>query len=97
VGILQITGIAIKVLLFLHEKIKIYCSYFKEAKRIFKGIKLQQKILVYEIHSLLRLAKQCEDDIKRMLQDRTKRSGGVDIYSPSPVLHSPGVWTLFRI
>lgn len=68
-GVLQITGVAIKVLLFLQNKIKVFRNYSKEVNRIFKGIKLQQKIFVYEIHLFLRLAKQGEGDIERMLQD----------------------------
>lgn len=68
-GVLQITGTAIKLSLLLQKKIKVFRNYSREVSRILKVVDRQQKNFVHEIHLLLRLAKQDEDDIERMLQD----------------------------
>jgi hypothetical protein len=68
-GVFQITGIAIKVSLLLQKKIKVFRNYSREAGRILKSVDRQQKNFIHEIHLLLRLAKQDEDVIERMLED----------------------------
>lgn len=68
-GVLQLTGVAIKLSLLLQKKIKVFRNYSREVSRVLKGVNRQQKNFLHEIHLLLRLAKQDEDDIERMLQD----------------------------
>lgn len=68
-GVLQLTGVTIKVSLLLQKKIKVFRNYSREVDRVLKGVDRQRKNFLHEIHLLLRLAKQSEDDIERMLQD----------------------------
>lgn len=68
-GVLQLTGVAVKVSLVLKKKIKVFRNYSRELSRVLKGVNRQQKNFLHETHLLLRLAKQDEDDIDRMLED----------------------------
>lgn len=68
-GVVQLTGVAIKLSLLLQKKLKVFRNYSREISRVFKAVNRQQKNFLHEIHLLLRLAKQDEDDIERMLQD----------------------------
>lgn len=68
-GVLQITGVAINLSSILQKKIKVFRNYSREISRVLKGVNRQQKNFLHEIHLLLRLAKQDEDDIERMLKD----------------------------
>lgn len=68
-GVLQITGVAIKVSSVLQKKIKVFRNYSREVDRVLKSVNRQRKNFVHEIHLLLRLAKQDEDDIERMLEN----------------------------
>lgn len=68
-GVLQVTGVAIKVSLLLQKKVKVFRNYSREVDRVLKGVNRQQKNFRHEIHLLLRLAKQDEDAIEYMLQD----------------------------
>lgn len=68
-GVLQLTGIAVKITLVLQKKIKVFRNYSREVARGLKGVNRQQKNFLHEIHLLLRLAALDEDDIQCMLED----------------------------
>lgn len=68
-GILQITGVAIKVSSVLQKKIKVFRNFSQEVKRALNMVDVQQKNFLHQIHLLLRLARQDEHDIENMLQD----------------------------
>lgn len=68
-GVLQLTGIAVKATLVLQKKIKVFRNYSREISRVLKGVNRQQKNFLHEVHLLLRLATLGEDDIQCMLED----------------------------
>lgn len=68
-GVLQLTGVVIKMSLLLQDKIKFLRNYSREISRVLKKVDRHRKNFIHEIYLLLRQAKQDEDDIERMLQD----------------------------
>lgn len=68
-GVLQLTGVAVKVALVLQKKIKVFRNWSAEVSRVLKSVDRQQKNFIHEIHLLLRLAKQDEHGIRCMLED----------------------------
>lgn len=81
-GVLQITGAAIKISSPLKKKIKVFSNYSREVGRVLKSVSRQRKNFLHEVHLLLRLAEQDELDIERMLED------GGDRHWRSPELES---------
>lgn len=68
-GVLQITGVTIKVSSLLKKRIRAVRNYSREVDRVLKSANRQRKNFLHEIHLLLRLAKQDEHAIERMLED----------------------------
>lgn len=70
-GVVQLTGVALKVSLVIYKKLKVFRNYSREVARVLKAVDRQRKNFVHEIHLLLRQALGCEneDDIEQMLED----------------------------
>lgn len=68
-GVLQLTGVALKVSLLIYKKLKVFRNYSREVARVLKAVDRQRKNFVHEIHLLVRQACENEDDIEQMLED----------------------------
>lgn len=68
-GVLQLTGTALKISSLIYKKVKIFRNYSREVKRVLKGVDRQRQNFIHEIHLFLRQAHQNEDDIEQMLDD----------------------------
>lgn len=68
-GVLQLTGAALKVSSTICQKIKIFRNYSREVKRVLKGVDRQRQNFIHEVHLCLRQAQQEENDIEQMLDD----------------------------
>lgn len=68
-GVLQLTGAALKVSSIICKKIKIFRNYSREVKRVLKGVDRQRQNFIHEVHLCLRQAQQTENDIEQMLDD----------------------------
>lgn len=68
-GVLQLTGAALKVSSIICQKIKIFRNYSREVKRVLKGVDRQRQNFIHEVHLCLRQAQQTENDIERMLDN----------------------------
>lgn len=68
-GVLQLTGAALKVSSIICKKIKIFRNYSREVKRVLKGVDRQRQNFIHEVHLCLRQAHQTENDIEQMLDD----------------------------
>lgn len=66
-GVLQLTGVALKVSSIICKKIKIFRNYSREVKRVLKGVDRQRQNFIHELHLCLRLVRQSENDIEQML------------------------------
>lgn len=69
-GILQVTGTALKLSLLIYDKLKTFRHYSREVKRILKGFERQRKNFIHEIHIILQHAEQCEPGIEEMLENQ---------------------------
>lgn len=68
-GVLQLTGAALKVSSIICRKIRIFRNYSREVKRVLKGFERQRQNFVHEVHLCLRQAQQPDNDILQMLDD----------------------------
>lgn len=68
-GVLQVTGTALKISSLIYQKVKIFRNYSREVKRVLKGVDRQRQNFIHEIHLFLRQAQQNEDNIEQMLDD----------------------------
>lgn len=68
-GVLQLTGTAIKVSSLIYKKLKIFRNYSREVGRVLKAVDRQRQNFLHEIHLLLRHAGQNDEDIEIMLLD----------------------------
>lgn len=68
-GVLQLTGTALKTSSVIYKKLRIFRNYSREVSRVLKAVDRQRKNFLHEVHLLLRQAKESEEDIEEMLLD----------------------------
>lgn len=69
-GVLQVTGVALKLSMLLYTKLKVFRNYSREVRRVIKDVERQHNSFMHEIHLILQQAKQDEAEIEQMLEDQ---------------------------